>query len=337
MITFTQKGDMLEGPEYLVQFTRGEPVSVTLSDTTFCANSDIANPDYAYALVWENASLKNTAVSTLKYNASNSTCTGTIGRAATMCAGLTYVAFVAIDVNANITIGTLAATVDVRRSVDAEGGVAEDATSILDAINDAVDKKTLKSVGYDGNKDLGKIAVVNKDGDLAVRSVHLLIDDNTDGESLVLRGAVGQEIASITINELQEALGTGSAEPEIIKNSYWSGYKYPDGHAVLRGTYTVNNLSVTKNTGMYVTSKLFNASYRKYPALFIEKPELRATYIPDTSRVHMGVYASYQAGNSDTVTDGTYQTPPDIYLACGDTGSQTLKGTLNMAVEGRWK
>lgn len=335
MITFTQKGDILEGPEYLVQFTRGEPVSVTLSDTTFCANSDIANPDYAYALVWENASLKNTAVSTLKYNASNSTCTGTIGRAATMCAGLTYVAFVAIDVNANITIGTLAATVDVRRSVDAEGGMTEDATSILDAINDAVGKKTLQSIGYDGDKDLGKIAVVNKNGDLTVRSVHLLIDDNTDGGSLVLRGAVGQEVASITIEELREALGVG--EPEAIKNSYWSGYKYPDGCAVLHGTYAVNNLSVTKNTGMYVTSKLFNAAYRKYPALFTERPEFRATYIPDTSRVHMGVYASYQAGNSDTVTDGTYQTPPDIYLACGDTSGQTLKGTVHMTVEGRWK
>ena len=259
---------------------------------------------------------------------------GTIKRRQLMQDGT--VLFVLAGKIGDAVLPTAAARIDVLPSLDPQGTeLAQNPATIKDVISEVVASAALSASGYDGAKDLGKIAVVNANGNLAVRSVHLLIDDDTDGGSLVLRGAVGQEVASITIGELKEALGV--AEPEAIKNSYWSGYKYPDGRAVLHGTYAVTNLTTSSNTGMNVTSKLFNAAYRKYPALFVEKPELRATYIPDASRVHMGVYATYQAGNSDTVTDETYQTPPDIYLACGDTSGQTLKGTLHMTVEGRWK
>lgn len=338
MITFTQLGDTLEGPRYITQFTRGAPVSVTLSDTTFKANEDIANPDYTYSLVWQNSLGKNIAISALSYDASTNTCTGTVGRAATTCSGLTYVAFAAIDVDANITLTTVAATVDIKRSVDAELGSTEDAESLSDAITNIVSEKAVSSTGY-GASGLGKIPVVNKDGNLTVRTVHLLIDDNTDGGSLVLRGAVGQIIADIALSELREAIG--SEEPEKISNSYWSGYKYPDGRAVLRWKLDIQNKSLNSSNGIYVTNKLFDSTYRKYPNIFIEKPEFRATYIPSPNRVHVSAYATFQRGNSETSSGSGgkyfYTNPPDVYIVCGDNTNVTLLGELYMVAEGRWK
>lgn len=338
MITFTQTGDTLEGPQYIAQFTRGAAVSVTLSDTTFKANEDITNPNYVYSLVWQNSLKKNIAISALSYDVSTNTCTGTVGRAATMCSGLTYVAFAAIDVDANITLTTVAATVDIKRSVDAELGSTEDAESLSDAITNIVSEKAMSSTGYGAN-GLGKIPVVDKDGNLAVRTVHLLIDDNTDGGSLVLRGAVGQIIADITLSELREAIG--SEEPEKISNSYWSGYKYPDGRAVLKWKIDVQNKALSSNNGVHVTNKLFNSSYRKYPDIFIEKPEFRATYIPSPDRVHVSAYATFQRGNSETSSGSNgkyfYQNPPDVYIVCEDNTNATLLGELYMVAEGRWK
>ena len=338
MITFTQTGDTLEGPQYIAQFTRGAAVSVTLSDTTFKANEDITNPNYVYSLVWQNSLKKNIAISALSYDVPTNTCTGTVGRAATMCSGLTYVAFAAIDVDANITLTTVAATVDIKRSVDPELGSTEDAESLSDAITNAVSEKAVSSVGY-GASDLGKIAVVDKNGNLAVRAVHLLIDDEANNGSLVLRGGVGQIIADIALSELREAIGGN--EPEKISNSYWSGYKYPDGRAVLKWNLDVQNKALNSSNGAYVTNKLFNSSYRKYPDVFIEKPEFRAVYVPSPSRVHVSAYATLQRGNSEQSSGSGgvhyYQTPPDVYIACNDNTNTTLLGELRMVAEGRWK
>lgn len=324
-ITFAQDGQglRLTGDKRIVQYMDNVDVEITV-DAEYASATEIVLLTQAHGLPPARCVLQ----------LSGRTAAGKIKRAQlTQHGAVNFV--MAAKIN-DAVLPTAAARIDVLPSLDPQGTeLAQNPATIKDVISEVVASAALSASGYDGAKDLGKIAVVNANGDLAVRSVHLLIDDDTDGGSLVLRGAVGQEVASITIEELKEALGVAESEP--IKNSYWSGYKYPDGRAVLRGTYTVNNLNVSKNTGMYVTSKLFNSLYRKYPALFTEKPEFRATYIPDASRVHMGVYATYQAGNSDTITDGTYQMPPDIYLACGDTGSQTLKGTLNMTVEGWWK
>jgi hypothetical protein len=338
MITFTQVGDTLEGPRYITQFTRGAPVSVTLSDTTFKSNEDIVNPNYTYSLVWQNSPGENIAISALSYDASTNMCTGTVGRAATMCSGLTYVAFAAIDVDANITLTTVAATVDIKRSVDAELGSTEDAQSLSDAITNIVSGKAVSSAGY-GASGLGKIPVVDKDGNLAVRTVHLLIDDDTDNGSLVLRGAVGQIIADIALSELKEAIG--SDEPEKISNSYWSGYKYPDGRAVLKWRLDVTNKSLSSNNGVYVTDKLFVSANRKYPDIFIEKPDFRATYIPNPNRLHIGAYATFQRGNSETASGSSgnsfYQNPPDVYIVCQNNTNTTLLGDLYMVAEGRWK
>ena len=100
-----------------------------------------------------------------------------------------------------------ALTLQALRDMDAQLSELINANS--DSIANIVSGKPLSSAGYNGTSDLGKIPVVNGDGNLAVRRVHFLIDDEEDGGSLVLRGAVGQVIASIELSELKEAIGTG--------------------------------------------------------------------------------------------------------------------------------
>lgn len=261
---------------------------------------------------------------------------GTIKRRQLMQDGT--VLFVLAGKIGDAVLPTAACYVQVQRSADPQAeSYADDPETIVDVINKVVaENGGLPSAGYDGTNDLGKIAVVNKDGNLAVRSVHLLVDD-TDGGSLVLRGAVGQVIASIAIEELADAV----LMPVEVKNDYWSGYKYPDGRAVLKWTLDVQNKALNSSNGVYVTNKLFDSTYRKYPDIFVEKPEFRATYVPSPNRVHVGAYATFQRGNSETSSGSGdkyfYKNPPDVYIVCGDNVSTTLLGELYMVAEGRWK
>lgn len=261
---------------------------------------------------------------------------GTIKRRQLMQDGT--VLFVLAGKIGDAVLPTAACYVQVQRSADPQAeSYADDPETIVDVINKVVaENGGLPSAGYDGTNDLGKIAVVNKDGNLAVRSVHLLVDD-TDGGSLVLRGAVGQVIASIAIEELADAV----LMPVEVKNDYWSGYKYPDGRAVLKWTLNVQNEALNSSNGVYVTNKLFDSTYRKYPDIFVEKPEFRATYVPSPNRVHVGAYATFQRGNSETSSGSGdkyfYKNPPDVYIVCGDNVNTTLLGELYMVAEGRWK
>lgn len=132
---------------------------------------------------------------------------------------------------------------------------------------------------------------------------------------------------------------TGATEK--ISNDYWSGYKYPDGRAVLKWTLDVQNKDLISSNGVYVTNKLFDSTYRKYPDIFVEKPEFRATYVPSPNRVHVSAYATFQRGNSETSSGSGdkyfYKNPPDVYIVCGDNVNTTLLGELYMVAEGRWK
>lgn len=261
---------------------------------------------------------------------------GTIKRRQLMQDGT--VLFVLAGKIGDAVLPTAACYVQVQRSTDPQAeSYADDPETIVDVINKVVaENGGLPSAGYDGTKDLGKIAVVNKDGNLAVRSVHLLVDD-ANGGALVLRGAVGQVIASITVEELANAI----LAPVEVKNSYWTGYKYPDGRAVLKWRLDVQNGSLNSSNGVYITNKLFNSSYRKYPDIFIEKPEFRAVYVPSPDQVHVSAYATFQRGNSETSSGSGgkyfYQNPPDVYLVCMDNTNTTLLGELYMVAEGRWK
>lgn len=261
---------------------------------------------------------------------------GTIKRRQLMQDGT--VLFVLAGKIGDAVLPTAACYVQVQRSADPQAeSYVDDPETIVDVINKIVaENGGLPSTGYDGTNDLGKIAVVNKDGNLAVRSVHLLVDD-ANGGSLVLRGAVGQVIASIAIEELADAV----LMPVEVKNSYWSGYKYPDGRAILKWRLDVQNKALNSNNGVYITNKLFNSSYRKYPDIFIEKPEFRAVYVPSPDRVHVGAYATIQRGSSETSSGSGgkyfYQNPPDVYLVCMNNTNTTLLGELYMVAEGRWK
>lgn len=261
---------------------------------------------------------------------------GTIKRRQLMQDGT--VLFVLAGKIGDAVLPTAACYVQVQRSADPQAeSYADDPETIVDVINKVVTANGgLPSAGYDGANDIGKIAVVNKDGNLAVRSVHLLVDD-TDGGALVLRGAVGQVIASIATEELADAV----LAPVEVKNSYWSGYKYADGRAILKWRLDVQNRALNSNNGVYITDKLFNSSYRKYPDIFIEKPEFRAVYVPSPDRIHVGAYATIQRGSSETSSGSGgkyfYQNPPDVYLVCMNNINTTLLGELYMVAEGRWK
>ncbi len=337
VVKFTQVGTnlILENKESLVQFSKNTPVKVKLSDNVFTKNSDITSPTYAYCLNWQDRYKRQIVQTPLAYNSDVDVYVGKVGLAATQIYGLSYVSLSATDAAKEITLTTSAAEIYIPRSVDPE--LAQ--VNTPDTAKSIVEKFALTRSGYDGTRDLGKIPVINKDGDLAVRSVHLLIDDDTNGGSLVLRGAVGQIIADIALSELREAIG--SKEPEKISNSYWSGYKYPDGRAVLKWTLDVQNKALNSSNGVYATNKLFDSTYRKYPDIFVEKPEFRATYVPSPDRVHVGAYATFQRGNSETSSGSGdkyfYKNPPDVYIVCGNNISTTLLGELYMVAEGRWK
>lgn len=261
---------------------------------------------------------------------------GTIKRRQLMQDGT--VLFVLAGKIGDAVLPTAACYVQVQRSADPQAeSYADDPETIVDVINKVVaENGGLPSAGYDGANDIGKIAVVNKDGNLAVRSVHLLVDD-ANGGALVLRGAVGQVIASIATEELADAV----LAPVEVKNSYWSGYKYADGRAILKWRLDVQNRALNSNNGVYITDKLFNSSYRKYPDIFIEKPEFRAVYVPSPDRIHVGAYATIQRGSSETSSGSGgkyfYQNPPDVYLVCMNNINTTLLGELYMVAEGRWK
>ena len=103
----------------------------------------------------------------------------------------------------------------------------------------------------------------------------------------------------------------------------------------------MQNKALNSSNGVYVTNKLFDSTYRKYPDIFVEKPEFRATYVPSPNRVHVSAYATFQRGNSETSSGSGdkyfYKNPPDVYIVCGDNVSTTLLGELYMVAEGRWK
>lgn len=325
-ITFAQDGQRLRltGDKKIVQYMDNVDVEITV-DAEYASATEIVLLAQAHGLPPARCVLQ----------LSGRVAAGKIKRAQLMQHGA--VNFVMAAKINDAVLPTAATRFDVLPSLDPQGvELAQNPATIKDVISEIVASAALSAAGYDGANDLGKIAVVNKDGNLAVRSVHLLVDD-ANGGSLVLRGAVGQVIASITTEELADAI----LAPTEVKNSYWSGYKYPDGRAVLKWRLDVQNKALNSSNGVYITGKLFNSSYRKYPDIFVEKPEFRATYVPSPDRVHVSAYATIQRGNSDTSSgsDGKYfyQNPPDVYLVCMDNTNTSLLGELYMVAEGRWK
>lgn len=245
-VRLTQVGTKLipENKEALVQFSRNTPVRVKLSDSVFASNTDIVNPSYTYCLNWQDRYKEQIVQTPLTYDNVTDVCTGKVGLAATQIYGLSYVSLSATDADKGITLTTSAAEIYIPRSVDPElaqlntpetvgslvenavtkyltehpvtSGATEKEAAQIAANTAALDTK-LSTTGYDGARDLAKIPVVDKNGNLAMRAVHLLDDDDDDGNrALVLRGAVGQILASITQDELKDLLGVSSSGTTVL-------------------------------------------------------------------------------------------------------------------------
>ncbi len=259
-------------------------------------------------------------------------CTLTAENASVLHAGNNlYIGAVGYDSTGKVIRTTnmqYACTIEQGASVEELSDGAQASITALGALKEQVANK-LDASGYADH--LAEIPVVNAAGNLKVRPVEFAIDNN---DNFVLRGTESQVIATIPKSQL-------GGEPEEIKNPYWSGYKYPDGRAVLKWTLELQNKSLSSNNGVYVTSKLFDSAYRKYPEIFIEKPDFRATYVPSPDRVHIGAYATFRRGNSESSSGSGgkyfYQNPPDVYVVCAHNTGQTLLGNLHMVAEGRWK
>ena len=244
VVKFTQVGTnlILENKESLVQFSKNTPVKVKLSDNVFTKNSDITSPTYAYCLNWQDRYKRQIVQTPLAYNSDVDVYVGKVGLAATQIYGLSYVSLSATDAAKEITLTTSAAEIYIPRSVDPElaqvstpetvGGLVEDAVAKYltehPATTGATEKEaaqiaantaalnTKLSTDY-STTDLAKIPVVGKDGNLTVRRVNLLDDDDADGNrALVLRGAVGQILASITQAELKDLLGVSGSGATVL-------------------------------------------------------------------------------------------------------------------------
>ena len=240
VVKFTQVGTnlILKNKESLVQFSKNTPVKVKLSDNVFTKNLDITSPTYVYCLNWQDRYKRQVVQTPLTYNSDGDMYVGKVGPAATQIYGLSYVSLSATDTNNDVTLTTSAAEIYIPRSVDPElaqvntpetvGGLVEDAVAkyltehpattgatekeaAQIAANTAALDTKLSTDGY-GTGDLAKIPVVDKSGNLAVRSVHLLVE----GGALVLRGAVGQILASITQDELKDLLGVSGSGTTVL-------------------------------------------------------------------------------------------------------------------------
>ena len=240
VVKFTQVGTnlILENKESLVQFSKNTPVKVKLSDNVFTKNSDITSPTYVYCLNWQDRYKRQVVQTPLTYNSDGDMYVGKVGPAATQIYGLSYVSLSATDTNNDVTLTTSAAEIYIPRSVDPElaqvntpetvGGLVEDAVAkyltehpattgatekeaAQIAANTAALDTKLSTDGY-STGDLAKIPVVDKSGNLAVRSVHLL----AEGGALVLRGAVWQILASITKDELKDLLGVSGSGTTVL-------------------------------------------------------------------------------------------------------------------------
>lgn len=136
MISFSQSGYVLKMNTYasLIQFSRNTPVSVELADRTF-KNAD------KLCLNWKRDSRSSAIARTeLTYDEDTDCYVGKVGRAATLCEGLTLVSLAAFSDNETTVISTAAEIVDIKRAVDPEAAALAEPASLTDIIDASVDK-----------------------------------------------------------------------------------------------------------------------------------------------------------------------------------------------------
>lgn len=222
-IEFAQEGQALRltSDSVPVQFSDGLPVQIVV-DANYVSATEL------YLMTRPNKGAPSRTVLTL----SNRTAAGKISRTALMQSGL--VDFVLSGKIGDTILPTASCRVYVLPSVDPQSAqLAQDpetVTSIVDAsvakyltehpattgatekeaaqiaANTAALDTKLSTDGY-STGDLAKIPVVDKNGNLTVRNVHMLLEQADGEDALVLRGAVNQIVASVAIADLKNALG----------------------------------------------------------------------------------------------------------------------------------
>lgn len=222
-IEFTQEGQTLRltSDSAPVQYADALPVQITV-------DADYASATELCLMTQPHKYLPSRTVLTL----SNRTAAGKISRTALMQSGL--VDFVLSGKIGDTILPTASCRVYVLPSVDPQSAqLAQDpetVTSIVDAsvakyltehpattgatekeaaqiaANTAALDTKLSTDGY-STGDLAKIPVVDKNGNLTVRNVHMLLEQADGEDALVLRGAVNQIVASVAIADLKNALG----------------------------------------------------------------------------------------------------------------------------------
>lgn len=222
-IEFAQEGQALRltSDSAPVQYADALPVQITV-------DADYASATELCLMTQPHKYLPSRTVLTL----SNRTAAGKISRTALMQSGL--VDFVLSGKIGDTILPTASCRVYVLPSVDPQSAqLAQDpetVTSIVDAsvakyltehpaMTGATEKEAaqiaantaaldtkLSTDGY-STGDLAKIPVVDKNGNLTVRNVHMLLEQADGEDALVLRGAVNQIVASVAIADLKNALG----------------------------------------------------------------------------------------------------------------------------------
>lgn len=184
---------------------------------------------------------------------------------------------------------------------------------------------------------VGEIPVVTAAGNCKVRPVEFAIDNN---DNFVLRGTESQVIASIPKSQLGGA--GGSSEPEKVSNSYWSGYKYPDGRMTLKSVKKNSFLyawTINEITGVKVSRSTI-ADKEVFPVGFSEPPVVSLMYTAgstDFSGIYL--YTDYARCTADA-SDNTYKLPPEpkfCYTPGADAPGGMNNGTFYLVAEGRWK
>lgn len=265
-------------------------------------------------------------------------CTLTAENASVLHAGNNlYIGAVGYDSTGKVVRTTnmqYACTIEQGASVEELTDGTQASITALDALKEQVANK-LDAANY--TDATGEIPVVNAAGNLKVRPVEFAIDNN---DNFVLRGAKSQVIASIPKSQLGGA--GGSSEPEAVANSYWSGYKYPDGRMVLKSAKKNSYLyawAVNKVTGVKVSSSTV-AEKEVFPAGFSEPPVISLMHTAgstDYSGIYL--YTDYKRCAADE-SDGTYKLPPEpkfCYTPSSDATGGMNNGTFYLIAEGRWK
>lgn len=228
-----------------------------------------------------------------------------------------------------------ACTIKQGASVEELTDGAQASITALDALKEQITNK-LDAADY--TDATGEIPVVNAAGNLKVRPVEFAIDSN---DNFVLRGTKSQVIASIPKSQLGGGTG-GTFEPEAVSNSYWSGYKYPDGRMTLKSVQKKSFLygwTTNKTTGVTISSSTI-AEKEVFPVGFIEPPTVYLMHTAgstDYSGIYL--YTDYARCTADE-SDGTYKLPPSpkfCYTPSADATGGMNNGTFYLIAEGRWK